>query len=484
MEEFRPGQREAVETVLAGRDLFALFPTGAGKSLCYQLPALILPPPTLVISPLIALMRDQVASLTARGIGAVCLDSLQPPEVFAEGMAAVREGRARLVYVSPERLQSRRFLALMADCPPSLAVVDEAHCCVQWGEGFRPAYAEIGAFIRALARRPVVCAMTATADRRLRRGIVRSVGLRRPRLLRLPLIRENLRYAVRTTSDPTAEALRVAQAHEGERGVVFCGTRARCEELSAALRGAGIAAERYHAGLDRGERTRVQEAFTAREVTVLAATSAFGMGVDIPDIRWVLHDRLPESVTDYAQQSGRAGRDGLESDCILLVDPADLIRRSAAFAHARIELKRLPLWRTSERVREGLRLRTRMAESRAMADLALNGRCIPQQLAAHFGAKARPCGLCSACVRREALGGRQPLAATPDIGRETPDSIRLWALDWQRSAIAARLGTTPRDVLTDEGMAFAAEHRTLCPGTFRPEAEAALTRLLRRTGSS
>ncbi len=480
VEDFRPGQREAVETLLRGQDLFALFPTGAGKSLCYQLPALVLDGTALVVSPLIALMRDQVAGLREKGIPAVLLDSLQSRDDFEDSLAEIRKGRAKLIYVSPERLQTARFRELMQAAPPALLVVDEAHCAVQWGEEFRPAYGEIARFLALLSPRPAVCAMTATAGAALRRAVIRSVGLRDPRLVRLPLIRENLRYLVLTTSDPDAEALRLCRLHEGERGVVFCRSRRRCEQLADILRRGGASAGFYHAGMSREDRRQTQDAYARGNIRVLAATSAFGMGVDIPDIRWVLQDRLPDSVTDFAQQTGRAGRDGLPADCVLLVDPADLSRLAYDARNARRERLRVPLWRVGQRLRAARKARRETAEREAMLRVALNGRCIPAQLAAFFGGRAAPCGICSACVKRARIGGWTALAPVPDLNG-SEENVRRWALDWQRTAVAARLDLAPAQVLSDQGLAFAAVHRKLRPGTFRAEAEGDLRRVLERT---
>ena len=258
---FRPGQEAAVETLLSGRDLLTLFPTGAGKSLCYQLPALLRPGCALVISPLIALMRDQVRHLRDAGIPAAGLDSLQTPTERAAVLEAAAAGELKLLYAAPERLQTPDFRRCFARRGLSLVVVDEAHCAVQWGDSFRPAYTAIGEFIRSLPVRPPVCAMTATADAAVRRGICERLGLVRPRVLTLPLLRENLRYEVRTTLDPGREAIRMAEAHPGEKGLVFCRTRARCESLAERFRQAGLPAREYHAGMTREERTARQDAF-------------------------------------------------------------------------------------------------------------------------------------------------------------------------------------------------------------------------------
>ena len=439
---FRPGQWEAVQTLLRGRDLMALFPTGAGKSVCYQLPALLLDGPTLVISPLIALMRDQTEHLRALGIPAVCLDSLQTPDAFRESLGQVETGAARLIYVSPERLQSERFRRALRAHPPALAAVDEAHCVIEWGKAFRPAYAQIGRFLRSLEKRPPVCAMTATADRRTQRAIRRQLGMRRTRAVTLPLVRENLVYRVQTTLNPDGEALALLRAHPGERGLIFCRTRARCEALAAALRGQGAAADFYHAGREREERDRVQASFAAGAVQVLACTSAFGMGVDIPGIRFVLHDRLPESLTALAQQSGRAGRDGKPAECVILLDPRDLqwivLSRMKKEREARKTSPLHPLLRL-RRLRE-CREETRAAQ--AVLDACLGGECLPRAIVRAFGQDAPRCEKCSACLRSNAS-----LVWSPSLRDSRPEDITRWALSWQRDVWAERLETAPDSIL-------------------------------------
>ena len=470
--QYRPGQRQAVETLLRGRDLIALFPTGAGKSLCYQLPALCLPGVTLVVSPLIALMRDQVAHLRARGIPAACLDSLQTPAERAEVCRALARGELKLLYAAPERLRAPGFAELLTPCGVPLLVVDEAHCVAVWGESFRPDYREIGAFAASLPQRPVLCAMTATADPRTLRAIRASLGLRRPVTVTLPLLRENLRYALRPTLDTAAEAARLAAAHPGGRGVVFCGTRLRCERLADALRAKGFLAGFYHAGMAREARAEAQARFAAGELRVLCATSAFGMGVDIPDIRWVLHDSLPDSLMDLCQQSGRAGRDGLDADCVLAFRPEELLRQcrrlDAERERARRMLPRHPI--QSARALSALRRGTRSRQQ--VLDAVLGGGCIPQALARAFGQRIAPCGRCSACLDAVPLPERPPrLRGLDETG------ARRWVLRWQRDAAAASLGLAPEEVLPEARLALAARTGRLEPGDGHPSAYPALKKL-------
>ena len=483
LESFRPGQWEAIRLLLAGRDVAAVFPTGAGKSLCYQLPALLLPGVTLVVSPLISLIRDQTLSLRRRGIPCASLDSLQTAEERAAAEAAIRSGEARLIYVSPERLSSPSFLSLLRSRPVSLAVIDEAHCVVQWGESFRPAYAGIGGFLSSLPVRPAVCAMTATTDRRTLRAIAASLGLRRCRVLRLSLIRPNLRFSLQTTLQPTDAIRKIAAAHPGQKGLIFCATRLRAERLAQALSEVpGLRAACYHAGLPREERARAQDRFLRGELDVLAATSAFGMGVDIPDIRYVIHDSIPADCISYAQETGRAGRDGLPSDCVQLLDPRSLEAVRKRFQRIRQQLPRgLGIQKALGRLRGRQELRKRRRAQKAALALFLDGGCIQAELSRRFGLRARPCGVCERCRRAAERGGFTRLAPVPDLSRCTGSDLRYWALCWQRRGLAEARGVPPSAILSDGDLWLAAQCGTLPAGAVIAEgAEPALARTLAR----
>lgn len=295
---FRPGQEQAADALLDGRDLLCILPTGAGKSLCWQLPALMMDELTVVISPLIVLMHDQVRHLRERGIPSVHLDSLMTPAERADALSQLTRGQAKIAFLAPERLNHPEIYALCRQHPPAMVVVDEAHCVVQWGEAFRPSYQQIGQFVSSLPRRPVLCAMTATADKQLQRGIVQSLGLRHPKRIVMPVERPNLHYSVLPTVHVTDAILRALQKIPG-KAVVFCRLRTRTESLAERLNRAGIPAAAYHAGLNREERSRVVQAYLSGRIRVVTATSAFGMGVDIPDIRLILHDHLPTNMIDY-----------------------------------------------------------------------------------------------------------------------------------------------------------------------------------------
>jgi len=321
---FRPGQREAALAVLEGRDLVAVMPTGAGKSLCFQLPALLLEGTTVVISPLIALMKDQVDGLRLRGIAAAALHSGLAPHERAAAEAALAAGRLALVYVAPERLGSPVFRDALERARPVRLVVDEAHCISQWGHDFRPDYRRLAAF-RAELGVPAA-AFTATATPDVRADIAAQLGLRDPVEIITGFERPNLTLAVETcrTRDEKAAALARLVSEMGTPGIVYAATRKAVELWADFLTGEGLRTGRYHAGLSDDERSRVQNDFLGGRLDVITATNAFGMGVDKPDIRFVAHAELPGSVEAYYQEAGRAGRDGLPSRCTLLFSPADV----------------------------------------------------------------------------------------------------------------------------------------------------------------
>ncbi len=437
LEDYRPGQKEAVQALLSGRDVMCILPTGAGKSLCWQLPAVVSKRLTLVVSPLIALMRDQVQHLHAIGVPAVSLDSLMTPQERDAAFECIRSGSIRIVFVSPERLMQPRFRQLCREKAPWLVVVDEAHCVVQWGEKFRPAYTGIATFISELPERPALCTLTATADQPMQRAIRENLDMNRPKRVVMPIIRENLAYNVRTTLDKTGDLLRLCQEECGKT-VIFCKSRARTESLAQMLIQQGTSADCYHAGLDRDARMQVQRRFMDGETQILCATTAFGLGVDISDIRRVIHDYLPDSVIDYVQQTGRAGRDGMSAECILILTPNDLVHKAAFRSYARNPIRRLK--ETAAHVRKTNQLvRILMAEA-----------CIPAGLAAAFGKSVPRCGICSAC-RKGSLVKRPPSYA---FRKER--HIRLWVLRWQRDAMSKRFNCAPAKIASDQALNMAA----------------------------
>ncbi len=457
LEDYRPGQKEAVHALLSGRDVICILPTGAGKSLCWQLPAVVHPGLTVVVTPLIALMRDQVQHLNAAGVSAVSLDSLMSQDEKERALDAIRAGRARILFVSPERLEQSAFRRLCREMAPWLIVVDEAHCVVQWGEHFRPAYASIADFLNQLPVRPVLCALTATADDAMQRAIGASLGRKMKRIL-LPIVRENLVYEVRTTLDGTGEILRLLR-RDACKTVVFCRTRQRTEHLAAILTDAGLPAAYYHAGMAREDRMAVQARFLDGTVQTLCATTAFGLGVDIPDIRRVIHDYLPDSLIDYVQQSGRAGRDGTDAECILLLEPNDLVAKASMKHRARDRIRRRAIRgiRAYFRARKGLRQLLRVT---------LSSNCIPAGIARAFGKRVPACGRCSACRKGRLV--RRP----PDAFNLSITQLRAWILMWQRNALASRLHI-PRNAVLPNSNLYDAARRLVLPKDCqsRPELE-------------
>lgn len=466
--DYRPGQKEAVQALLSGRDVMCILPTGAGKSLCWQLPSVMHEGLTVVISPLIALMRDQVQHLKSIGIPAVSLDSLLSADEKDAAIDSIRQGIIRIVFVSPERLRHTRFCQLCIEMKPWMVVVDEAHCVVQWGESFRPAYQEIAAFLKELPVRPVLCALTATADEKMQREIRSALGMRRPKRILLPMIRPNIIYDVRTTLDRTGEICRILSESDG-RTVIFCRSRVRTEQLSALLNNRGHKAEYYHAGMARNERIVAQDRFLGGQTKVLCATTAFGLGVDIPDIRVVIHDHLPDSLIDYVQQSGRAGRDGADARCIVLIEPNELVSKMNIANRARETMRHQP-------IRRWWYQRRKYRELHQLMTVLMAADCIPAGAASAFGKGNKPCGRCSACKKGRLVN------RVPSFAEMKEWQIRAWILMWQRAALAQRLACRPCDVMPDSAISMAARRFVFPQGAaYHPELERLLAHFRRET---
>ncbi len=306
---FREGQELLIEAILAGRDVLGIMPTGAGKSVCYQVPALLLPGVTIVVSPLISLMKDQVQALNQAGIHAAYLNSSLTEGQIVTALRLAAGGRYKIIYVAPERLETYGFLQLARQIEISMLTVDEAHCISQWGQDFRPSYLNILPFLRQLVKRPIVSAFTATATERVQEDITCVLGLMRPQILVTGFDRKNLFFVVETPKKKLDYTIRYVQDHLDESGVVYCATRKNVELVYEQLLAAGISVTKYHAGLEQEERRKNQEAFMYDQKPVMVATNAFGMGIDKSNIRYVLHYNMPQSMENYYQEAGRAGRD-------------------------------------------------------------------------------------------------------------------------------------------------------------------------------
>lgn len=328
-DSFRPGQQGIVEALLAGRDVLGVMPTGAGKSVCYQIPAALSPGMTLVISPLISLMRDQVDALNDLGMPAAFINTTQTPDEQAMVFAQAAAGQIKLLYVAPERLETGRLRDFAARTPISLIAVDEAHCVSQWGQDFRSSYLGIGDFIAGLPQRPPVGAFTATATERVRRDIVGLLGLRNPAVTVTGFDRPNLYFDVvkLETKYKAAWVARYVADHPDESGIVYCATRKTTEALADTLNQMGHPAVAYHGGMSPDAREAAQRDFITDKVPVVVATNAFGMGIDKSNVRYVIHHNLPESIEAYYQEAGRAGRDGEPSRCTLLWNESDIVTR-------------------------------------------------------------------------------------------------------------------------------------------------------------
>ena len=390
--EFRPNQQEIVNALLAGRDVLAVMPTGAGKSICFQVPALCMDGYTLVVSPLISLMKDQVEALHQAGVPASLVNSTLGVAARNQALDEVRDGACKLLYVSPERLANDAFRSFCVHNPPAMLAVDEAHCISQWGQDFRPEYTQINDFLDVLPARPVLGAFTATATSAVRDDIVHALQLRSPLRVVASFDRPNLHFETRRPADKKRELLAFCREHAGESGIVYCSSRRAVDEVSEFLCGKGVSATRYHAGLTDLQRRTGQDDFVYDRADVVVATNAFGMGIDKSNVSFVVHYNMPLDVESYYQEAGRAGRDGQPAKCVLFYTPGDvhtcefLIDRGAA-EHPGIdpETHDVLLQRAHERLRQ-------------MTFYSTTTDCLRQFILRYFGEQAPGyCGNCGNC---------------------------------------------------------------------------------------
>jgi ATP-dependent DNA helicase RecQ len=381
-QQFRPGQETIIETVLEGRDCLVVMPTGGGKSLCYQIPALVFGGLTVVVSPLISLMKDQVDQLLANGVAAACLNSTQSREQQQEVLAGCRSGQVRLLYIAPERLMMDNFIDQISHWHLSMVAVDEAHCISQWGHDFRPEYAALGQLRQRLPTVPFI-ALTATADDTTRLDIVRLLGLQDPLIQISSFDRPNIRYMLMEKFKPLDQLMRYVQEQRGKSGIIYCNSRAKVEDTAARLQSKGISAGAYHAGLEHSVRAEVQEKFQRDDLQIVVATVAFGMGINKPNVRFVAHFDIPRNIESYYQETGRAGRDGLPAEAMLFYDPADM-------AWLRKCLEEKPAGQLQDIERHKLNAMGAFAEAQTCRRLVLLN---------YFGeGRQQACGNCDVCL--------------------------------------------------------------------------------------
>ena len=386
-DRFRPLQREIIETSLAGRDVFALLPTGGGKSLCFQLPALVRPGLTVVVSPLIALMKDQVDQLQASGVAATFLNSTLTAAEARSRLAGLHRNEWRLLYVAPERLMLDNWQENLRAWNVACIAIDEAHCVSEWGHDFRPEYRQV-AKLRDLLPDVPFMALTATATERVRADIITHLRLRDPEVFVASFNRPNLTYRITSKDQPIKQLIEFVRKREHESGIVYCASRAATERVAEALAGRGLPARAYHAGLEADERSRNQELFLRDEVKIICATIAFGMGINKPNVRWVVHHDLPKNIEGYYQETGRAGRDGLPGDCLLLFSTGDIAKQT----HFLDEI-------TDEHEQKVAR-----AQLRQIVQYAEAPGCRRRDLLAYFGETfpLENCGACDNCLEPRA----------------------------------------------------------------------------------
>ena len=391
-DSFREGQEMLVDALLNGQDVLGIMPTGAGKSLCYQIPALLLPGITLVVSPLISLMKDQVSTLNQAGIHAAFLNSSLSAAQYRKALGFAMEGRYKIIYVAPERLLTPEFLCAVQSMEISMISVDEAHCISQWGQDFRPSYLKITEFVEQLPARPVIGAFTATATKEVRDDIEALLSLRDPVRLVTGFDRKNLKFTVQQPKDKFAAVESFLAEHEADCGIIYCLTRKNVEEVCEKLEQKGYSVTRYHAGLSDLERKENQEDFIYDRKQIMVATNAFGMGIDKSNVRYVIHYNMPKNMESYYQEAGRAGRDGEPAECILLYGGQDVITNQFFIDHNQDNEALDPMTRqlVMERDRERLR---------KMTFYCFTHECLRDYILRYFGEYgSNYCGNCSNCL--------------------------------------------------------------------------------------
>ncbi|MEN3003208.1 DNA helicase RecQ [Dehalobacterium formicoaceticum] len=385
-QSFKEGQEQIIENILAGRDTLGIMPTGGGKSLCYQIPALIFEGTTLVISPLISLMKDQIDTLLNLGVAASFINSSLTPRQVQERIAQAGEGRFKLLYIAPERLESENFRGLLQSLSINLIAIDEAHCVSQWGHDFRPSYRHIGQFIQEIPERPVITAFTATATEEVKEDIIKLLGLKNEKVFVTGFDRDNLSFEVRKGENKRDFLLDYLQENREESGIIYVATRKEADNLFHFLEKKDLQVGKYHAGMKDRERAAAQDAFLFDEVRVMIATNAFGMGIDKSNVRFVIHYNMPKNMESYYQEAGRAGRDGAPGECILLFSPQDIIIQKFLIEET--------IYATARKTNEYQKLQF-------MADYCHTDRCLRKYILEYFGERVsyENCDHCGNCTQ-------------------------------------------------------------------------------------
>lgn len=443
---FHPAQETLISAILDGTDVLGIMPTGAGKSMCYQIPALMLPGITLVISPLISLMQDQVRALKAAGIAGAYLNSSLTYRQYLKALDNARMGMYKIIYVAPERLETEEFLSFVRSVRISLVAVDEAHCVSQWGHDFRPSYMGVAPFVERLQERPVVAAFTATATPAVKQDILAHLRLQNPEVQVTGFDRENLMLRVLRPQDKMAALLEFVRQHPEESGIVYCSTRKQVERVAGILREQGFLAAGYHGGMDEQERREGQNLFVFDKIKIMVATNAFGMGIDKQNVRYVVHYNMPKNLEAYYQEAGRAGRDGSSAECLLLYGPGDvhtaefLIRSSVEGLDAQ----------TAQ-----IRLQMEMDKLERMKEYCFTSGCLRHYILQYFGQDAPTrCKGCGNCLAKEHV-----LAALRAGPRREKEKSLYELLRSVRTDFADRANLPPELILSDRTLSEMAAKR-------------------------
>lgn len=392
-DQFRQGQEILIDAILQGRDVLGIMPTGAGKSICYQVPALLLEGITIVISPLISLMKDQVQGLNQAGIHAAYINSSLTETQIAKALQLAAQGRYKIIYVAPERLETWNFMDFASRTDISMVTIDEAHCISQWGQDFRPSYLKIVDFIRQLPKRPIVSAFTATATTAVKEDISCVLGLQNPEILVTGFDRKNLYFEVCQTKQKDDYLMEYVERHKMESGIIYCATRKNVDSVYEMLIHSGLPATKYHAGLSNEERRQNQEDFIYDVKPIVVATNAFGMGIDKSNVRYVIHYNMPQSMENYYQEAGRAGRDGEESECILMYSPQDVMINQFLIDNKEQKQEDIT-WDEQQAIKERDEQRLR-----SMTYYCVTKNCLRDYILQYFGERpGANCNNCSNCL--------------------------------------------------------------------------------------